>query len=59
MGHDGNEKWQTTHDGMNRTSKSSYNANTLRKGNLQNLWMLEEPENCSRKNYIVGALSKG
>ena len=30
-----NEKWQTAHDRRGRTTKSSCNQNTQRKGNLQ------------------------
>ena len=35
MRHACNEKWQTTHNGRSRTTKSSSNQNARRKGNLQ------------------------
>ena len=37
MRHTSNKKWQMTHDGRRRTTKSSTNQNARRKGNLQKL----------------------
>ena len=39
--HASNEKWLTIHDGRSRTTKSSNNQNTRRKGKLQILGDIE------------------
>ena len=41
MHHANNEKWETTLDGWNGATKSRKNSNARRKGNLQNLEILE------------------
>ena len=41
MCHANNEKWKTTIEGSNRTTKSKKNQNARRKGNLQILENIE------------------